>query len=160
MKVNPEMDFLLGSNAALKVSCLVGGHWAHCPDGVASFVRGSDKAFVRVIFSCLYAFLGVAHAERYTTAVSKTHLPLKGPLLMRCSDGLPHYSNLTMNLIKVACMQDFQWGNYSTLESINQTLINVMIWKEMNVRFKSDCSRHFMLPSDPKLSNVRTVLVS
>ena len=71
---------------------------------------------------------------------------------MRCSDGLPHYSNLTMNLIKVAWMQDFQWGNYSTLESINQTLINVMIWKEMNVRFKSDCSRHFMLPSDPKLS--------
>ena len=63
----------------------------------------------------------------------------KGPLLMRCSDGLPHYSNLTMNPIKVACMQDFQWGNYSTLESINQTLINVMIWKEMNVCFKSDC---------------------
>ena len=26
VKVNPEMDFLLGSNAALKVSCLVGGH--------------------------------------------------------------------------------------------------------------------------------------
>ena len=25
-KVNPEMGFLLTSNAALKVSCLVGGH--------------------------------------------------------------------------------------------------------------------------------------
>ena len=116
------------------------------------FCEGLRQGFcARYFFMIVCFFRGGTCREVHYRRLKNVPTP-KGPLLTRCSDGLPHYSNLTMNPIKVACMQDFQWGNYSTLESINQTLINVMIWKEMNVGFKSDCSRHFMLPSDPKLS--------